>query len=78
MFFFLTETCGYAANTWQRYSFENEERPGSAKHFTISKLVKEVNDVVLRDRKVKMEEIAKTMDMCTERLHHMELDSPKQ
>lgn len=42
---------------------EDEGHPASPKHVTISEMFKEVHDVMLRDRRVKVTEIFKIVDM---------------
>lgn len=63
-----------------RTSLEDDPRSGRPKSSSTSEIVQKVHEMVLQDRRLKVSDIATSMDISTERVHfilHKELDMKK-
>lgn len=52
-------------------SIEDDERPGPSKTVTTPETVDQVHDIVLKDRRINIDEIARIVGISTERIHHI-------
>ncbi|KAF7275528.1 hypothetical protein GWI33_011628 [Rhynchophorus ferrugineus] len=52
-------------------STEDSERSGSSKEVVTDENIKKIHKMILNDRKLKLNEIADTLKISTERVHHI-------
>lgn len=64
-------TISYRIVHYKRGDMIVQERPGPLKHVTVPEMIEKAHDVILRDRIRKVEEVVKTVDMSSERVHHI-------